>query len=142
VASFIGFVPAEEPRLVVMVLVDEPEASVYGGVVAAPAFGNIARGALRQLAVAPRKPDPVALAAEAVAIPLRRTPDRETTSDTAGETGGAPDFVGLSLREAVEKARAIKVKVKMHGHGHVIQQHPLPGAAWNENRELVLNLQG
>jgi len=42
----------------------------------------------------------------------------------------------------VEKARAIKASVKMHGHGHVIKQHPLPGAVWNESRELVLNLQG
>jgi cell division protein FtsI (penicillin-binding protein 3) len=142
VASFIGFVPADEPRLVVMVLVDEPEASVYGGVVAAPAFGNIARGALRQLAVAPRNPDLMPMATAPMELFPRRAQERETTSDTGGETVGAPDFVGLSLREAVEKARAIKIKVKIHGHGHVIQQHPLPGAVWNENRELVLNLQG
>ena len=54
VSSFIGFVPADNPRLVSLVLVDEPEGNVYGGVVAAPAFRNIAQGALRQLAVAPR----------------------------------------------------------------------------------------
>ena len=57
VASFLGFLPADEPRLVLMVMVDEPEANVYGGVVAAPAFGNIARAALRYLAVAPRDAD-------------------------------------------------------------------------------------
>src|SRR5438132_8634341 len=53
VGSFIGFVPADDPRLVVLVLVDEPEVNVYGGVVAAPVFRNIARGALPHLAVAP-----------------------------------------------------------------------------------------
>jgi cell division protein FtsI (penicillin-binding protein 3) len=142
VASFVGFVPADEPRLVVMVVVDEPEASVYGGVVAAPAFGNIARGALRHLAVAPRKPD-LMPAATAPAEPPRRRPQMKVaTPDSDSRQNGAPDFLGLSLREAVEKARANKVKVRMHGHGHVIKQHPLPGAAWSENGELVLNLQG
>ncbi len=142
VASFVGFVPADEPRLVVLVLVDEPEASVYGGVVAAPAFGNIARGALHELAVAPRKSDLLPIATESSKIPLRRAQGNGASSDAEGESDGAPDFLGLSLREAIEKARGMNVKVKMLGHGHVIKQHPLPGAVWNANRELVLNLQG
>jgi hypothetical protein len=53
-----------------------------------------------------------------------------------------PDFVGLSLREAVEKARAMRVKVKMHGNGYVIRQSPAPGGRWSEEDILVLNLQG
>ena len=55
VASFVGFVPANNPRLVALVLIDEPEVQVYGGVVAAPVFRNLAQGALRRLAVAPQK---------------------------------------------------------------------------------------
>jgi cell division protein FtsI (penicillin-binding protein 3) len=142
VASFVGFVPADEPRFVLMVMVDEPEASVYGGVVAAPAFGNIARGALRHLAVAPRSSDFTPMAKSSPEVPQRRMPIKAASVDNDGGADGAPDFLGLSLREAVEKARAANMKVKMHGHGHVIKQHPLPGAAWNENQELVLNLQG
>jgi cell division protein FtsI (penicillin-binding protein 3) len=141
VASFVGFVPAADPRLVLMVLVDEPEASVYGGVVAAPAFGNIARGALRHLVVAPRNPD-LMPPPNHHAAPLTRRLPRPTAVDEDGEINRAPDFLGLSLREAVEKARAAKVKVRMHGHGHVTKQQPLPGAAWNQNQELILNLQG
>jgi cell division protein FtsI (penicillin-binding protein 3) len=140
VASFVGFVPADAPRFVLMVMVDEPETSVYGGVVAAPAFGNIARAALRHLVVAPRNPDLVPMAAAPMELPQRRLETKTTAPESDGE--GAPDFIGLSLREAVEKARAARVKVKMHGHGHVIKQQPLPGAAWNENQELVLSLQG
>ncbi|HEX9664049.1 MAG TPA: PASTA domain-containing protein, partial [Candidatus Binatia bacterium] len=117
-------------------------ASVYGGVVAAPAFGNIARGALRYLAVAPGKTDPMPATAGPAEPALRRALTKETTPDADARENGTPDFLGLSLREAVEKARAIKVNVKMHGHGHVIKQHPLPGAVWTESRELVLNLQG
>jgi cell division protein FtsI (penicillin-binding protein 3) len=142
VASFVGFVPAEEPRLVVLVMVDEPETSAYGGVVAAPAFGNIARGALRYLAVAPRKPTLTPAAAAPVELATRRAATKETVPDAAVGSNGAPDFLGLSLREAVERARAAKLNVKMHGHGHVIKQQPPPGAAWGENQELVLDLQG
>jgi cell division protein FtsI/penicillin-binding protein 2 len=54
VGSFIGFAPAEDPRLLVSVVVDNPPyGSHYGGTVAAPAFGEIAKFALPHLGVAP-----------------------------------------------------------------------------------------
>jgi cell division protein FtsI (penicillin-binding protein 3) len=56
VASFVGYVPAKEPRLVVLVTVDEPRGSIWGGVVAAPAFQQIARFALQYLEVPPDAP--------------------------------------------------------------------------------------
>ena len=48
-ASFIGFVPADAPRLVILVMIDEPEKSYWGGEVAAPVFQKIARKTLRYL---------------------------------------------------------------------------------------------
>ena len=56
VASFVGFVPATDPRLVVLVTVDEPHSSIWGGVVAAPAFQQIAKFALQYLEVPPDAP--------------------------------------------------------------------------------------
>jgi cell division protein FtsI (penicillin-binding protein 3) len=53
VASFVGLVPATKPRLVVMVMVDEPRGSIYGGVVAAPVFKEIARFNLQHLEIPP-----------------------------------------------------------------------------------------
>jgi cell division protein FtsI/penicillin-binding protein 2 len=53
VASFVGVVPAKDPRLVVLVSVDEPRGAIWGGVVAAPAFAEIARSSLVELEVAP-----------------------------------------------------------------------------------------
>jgi cell division protein FtsI (penicillin-binding protein 3) len=53
VASFVGFAPAHNPRLLVAVVVDQPQGSYYGGVVAAPAFGEIARFALPYLEIPP-----------------------------------------------------------------------------------------
>jgi len=51
VASFIGFAPAQDPRLLVAVIVDQPQGDIYGGSVAAPAFGRIAAFALPYLGV-------------------------------------------------------------------------------------------
>ncbi len=52
---FIGMVPADEPELVVMVLIDEPgKGQYYGGAVAAPVFSNVMRGSLRTLQIPPQ----------------------------------------------------------------------------------------
>lgn len=53
VASFVGAVPAESPRLVILVTIDEPETLRWGGSVAAPTFREIARDALQYLQVPP-----------------------------------------------------------------------------------------
>ena len=53
VASFMGFAPAANPRLLVGVIVDQPKGDYYGGSVAAPAFGEIAGFALPYLGVPP-----------------------------------------------------------------------------------------
>jgi cell division protein FtsI/penicillin-binding protein 2 len=54
IASFIGMVPAGAPRLVVAVIVDEPQGSIYGGSVAAPAFQKIVGWAVPYLGLSPR----------------------------------------------------------------------------------------
>ena len=54
VASFVGFAPAEHPKLLISVMVDEPQGDIYGGSVAAPAFGRIASFALQNLRIPPQ----------------------------------------------------------------------------------------
>jgi cell division protein FtsI (penicillin-binding protein 3) len=57
IASFVGLAPASDPRLVVAVMIDEPNGkNYYGGLVAAPVFSRVMAGALRLLAVAPDAP--------------------------------------------------------------------------------------
>ena len=57
VASFVGFAPVSDPRLVVAVMIDEPSAGkYYGGEVAAPVFAPVMAGALRALGVQPDAP--------------------------------------------------------------------------------------
>jgi cell division protein FtsI (penicillin-binding protein 3) len=54
VASFVGFAPANNPKLLCAVMVDEPQGDIYGGSVAAPAFGQIMSFALPYLRIAPK----------------------------------------------------------------------------------------
>jgi len=57
VASFVGFAPASDPRVVIAVMIDEPSTGAYyGGQVAAPVFAQIAGATLRTLQVAPDGP--------------------------------------------------------------------------------------
>src|SRR5215208_1223473 len=53
VASFVGFAPAEDPKLLVTIVVNQPQGDYYGGTVAAPAFGQIAKFALPYLNIPP-----------------------------------------------------------------------------------------
>ena len=57
IASFVGFAPVSNPRLIIAVMIDEPSAGqYYGGTVAAPVFAKIMEGALRTLGVPPDAP--------------------------------------------------------------------------------------
>jgi stage V sporulation protein D (sporulation-specific penicillin-binding protein) len=56
VGSFIGYVPAEVPKYVILVKIAKPRGAIYGGVVAAPAFAQIARIAMEHAGIAPVLP--------------------------------------------------------------------------------------
>ena len=65
-ASFVGFAPFDRPRIVVMVVIDEPHHGHYGGVVAAPAFREICQKTLDYLNIPPEiHPDSIILARQA-----------------------------------------------------------------------------
>lgn len=139
VASFVGFVPARDPRLVLLVLIDEPQMNVYGGVVAAPVFRHVASGALRHLGVAPEKPEAYLPVGKANLLRVEHG-NGETLKLTTGRQ--VPDFIGLSMRAAIAKVRASKLRAELHGHGYVVKQSPAPGSAWGKSEKLTLSLEG
>jgi cell division protein FtsI/penicillin-binding protein 2 len=53
VSSFIGFLPASAPRILILVTIDSPRRGIYGGTVAAPAFSRLARFCVDHLKIAP-----------------------------------------------------------------------------------------
>lgn len=120
IASFVGFVPADEPRFVLLTLVDEPTVNVYGGVVAAPLFRRIAAPALHSLGVTPNPrflPEVPPGGDHGVVRVSRKTPQRRPP-----RKGSGPDLIGLSMREAVDKARRLEFSVVLRGHGYVVEQ--------------------
>lgn len=145
IGSFVGFVPADRPRAVIVVLIDEPGTSSYGGVVAAPVFRAIAGAVLKRLGVEPA-PAPVEMASLRAA-PAKRN-DRSVRAVPAAaarvgavvEADAMPSFLGLSLREAVNRARAAGWNVEVSGVGYVSEQYPPPGSPLALDRRLALRL--
>jgi len=134
-ASFLGFLPAEEPRLALLVAVDEPEGDVFGGSVAAPAWSAIAAEALRQIGVAPES------AREEVALASIAAADDEPAPDADGDEAPpprtplpapghsvVPDLTGLPARSAVRRLAEAALEPELRGSGRTVAQSPRAGA--------------
>jgi cell division protein FtsI (penicillin-binding protein 3) len=129
-ASFIGFVPAEQPRLTILVIVDEPKTSAYGGVVAAPAFREIALQSLCYLKVPPTVP--LKAKKSEPAVPGEKQPEQNAVVAEAGideGTAGAmmPNFHGMSIRQVLRYMEKNSLNVKILGSGRAVEQNPQPG---------------
>ncbi len=122
VASFGGYVPADRPRLAILVVIDEPKGEEYGGKVAAPVFKQIAEPVLRYLAVPPSIPART-LRTEAPALAAF---SQEPATARAGG-GRVPDLRGLDARAAVASATAAGLRVRTIGSGVVQSQFPQAG---------------
>jgi cell division protein FtsI (penicillin-binding protein 3) len=133
VASFGGYVPADRPQLAILVVVDEPKGSEYGGTVAAPAFKEIAESTLRYLNVPPSIPARTIDVATPTLAALSQRP-----AATAGS--GVPDLRGLDARAAVALATSAGFRIRASGNGVVQTQQPLPGQAMPRDHQVVLTL--
>jgi len=133
VASFGGYVPADRPQLAILVVIDEPKGSEYGGTVAAPAFKEIAESTLRYLNVPPSIPARTL----DVATPMLAT-FSQPPAPAAGL--GVPDLRGLDARAAMALATAAGFRVRSSGSGVVQTQQPLPGEALPNDHQVVLTL--
>lgn len=142
VASFVGFLPADDPRLVILVVLYDVSHGHFGGLYAAPVFSQIASTALERLDVAPVKVSPaydtaslIPFAGGTEPAPRDSLPDDgsvRSAIDTPAEYGGgtvgvAPDFHGESLRGAFAIARERGVEIEVSGGGYVVGQNPAPG---------------
>jgi cell division protein FtsI (penicillin-binding protein 3) len=130
VASFVGIVPAEAPRLVILVVIDEPETSPYGGIVAAPVFSRVASQTLTYLHVDPtiknkKGPFPE-VSQEAMAFEVAE-PIGEGKA-VKGEKKRMPKLLGLSCRQVLQQMEESGLNIKINGHGVVVDQSPKPGA--------------
>ena len=160
VSSFVGVVPADRPRFVVLVMVDEPKGEIYGGLVAAPVFKEIAWAALSDLGVPPeRSPGkadaPLVASAKAERTkPESKKPEPKKTDAVrqlaslilpAALTGApaafpqsVPDFRGLSKRKVLAILDERKLKCRMTGSGVAESQFPAPGSPVPKGEECKI----
>jgi len=136
-ASFVGFVPLDKPRLTILVVVDEPTTSPYGGVVAAPAFSAIAQQSLCYLKVpldksVKKKPAPV----EQKSAPQPEPQAAEGGTVEGGDAGAMPNFRGMSMRQVLRIMEKRGLNVKLQGSGRAVEQNPAPGRPINTQEEV------
>lgn len=146
-ALFSGMLPAQDPRVVIVVSLDEPQGDHTGGLVAAPIFARIATVAMQTLGVLPT--EEVSLADDEtgeqqsakVSVASERLPAIDTTTVKAGTV---PSFMGLTVRQAVERSVELQLEteLEMYGSGWVVKQEPSPGTKLSSVRSLQLFLGG
>jgi cell division protein FtsI (penicillin-binding protein 3) len=135
--SFMGFFPAENPQIAILVILDEPQRDKWGGVAAAPVFRNIGEQILTRFKTN---------------IRVNFAPDKEKTADdmklrlisapaplanqTAleGDEAAVPDFRGMTIRDALRKAKEKGIEVRVIGSGWATAQQPAAGLPAPENR--------
>ncbi|MDI6782909.1 MAG: penicillin-binding protein [bacterium] len=150
-SSFVGFVPAEAPRVVITVIINEPSAGFYyGGTVAAPVFKAVAEEALTQLGVHPSLPpapnayevrDWIPASAGMTSAPLPTVIPAKSGTGVRMVTyaGGSsaegwkpapllmPDVRGLTKRKIAYLLSPYKMGMRFVGSGVAVEQSPAPG---------------
>jgi len=139
-AYFGGFTPSGAPEIVILVALDEPKGTAYGGIVAAPVFSDVGGWTLNHLNVAPS-------ITMAMASPDRAKPssdDRWSKTERQQVVSGldllglVPDVSGLGVREVVRKAKALGLRVIVKGSGLAVEQSPTPGLPLRGDTPLVV----
>jgi cell division protein FtsI (penicillin-binding protein 3) len=128
VLSFVGFAPTDDPRLAMLVMLDEPKNEKWGSEAAAPVFNAIGREILRYLEVAPRDVQPLQIVTgpEAVAPRVRLVSTAAEPVDADG-TKRMPDLTGKTLRQALIALEPLGVEVRLAGQGRIVRQMPAAG---------------
>jgi cell division protein FtsI (penicillin-binding protein 3) len=128
-ASFMGFFPAEDPRMVILVVLDEPEVNRWGGAAAAPLFKRVSEQILRcsnssmevREVAAGEKDEMTQI------IQASTAEDIITYRDIGDDKSVIPDFGGMSLREVLRIAQSRGIEIRTAGSGWAVNQKPSPG---------------
>ncbi|MCR4430051.1 MAG: stage V sporulation protein D [Tepidanaerobacteraceae bacterium] len=119
VASFEGFVPADNPRLAALVIIDEPSGGIiYGGQIAGPVFQKVASDAMNYLGIKPEIPQKL-----------------ENSSVKV------PDLRNLFVEDAKKILQKEGLAVRVEGEGYVVSsQVPVPGTEVDKNTTVILKV--
>ena len=133
IGSFVGYLPADAPRAVILVMIDEPAGRGFGGTVAAPVFQKVGAAVMKAMGVEPEGPAGVTPLPPETVVEVA---DVEPVEDVPANE--VPSFFGMSMREAMVRAHEVGFDVRLHGSGWVVGQEPRPGAPRPDDRRLAL----
>jgi len=149
-AWFTGVAPADDPRIVIVVMLDEPAGLAHtGGATAAPLFARVAAAQLVRHGILTRPELPLPRTASAQPdrdhaeerVRAEGAPTPRTSRPSRGEEETQPgpmiatlhnrvllpDFIGLSTDEVRRATTGIGLEVEMLGRGRAVSQYPAPG---------------
>lgn len=122
-ASFLSFAPAEDPKIMALVIIDEPQGTYYGGTIAGPVMKEVLENALPYLGVEPSYSE-------------------EELKKEEVQKIVTPNFRGLSLSDAKKCAEEAGIGVDIQGEGKVVvSQFPLAGETINKTTKIILYTQ-
>jgi len=124
-ASFVGFFPADDPAVALLVVLGNPRGGRHGGDVAAPVFRRVAR---RWAGTVPSVVD--RMTQQAGSAPEKNTdaPQSSTRSLPDERPEAMPDLTGLGTRQAVAWLHEHGVDPRLDGQGEIVRQRPRAGA--------------
>ncbi|MDZ4745835.1 MAG: penicillin-binding transpeptidase domain-containing protein [bacterium] len=123
-ASFVGFYPADNPRVAMIVMLDRPSTSIYGGSTAAPIFRRIVQKTMTMLALDDQVMKKIAASAEADSVVV-------------------PDIRGLDVLTAdtVVRRLGLRMQDSLPDSAMIMRQEPLPGTRVERAATVHVELQ-
>ena len=132
--SFMGFFPADNPQVAILVILDEPQRDKWGGVAAAPVFKSIGEQILNCFKTGIRE-TPVFEKDKTAKVELVSTEQTlAPQSVDERDESSMPNFMGLTIREAMKKAKAESIELKISGNGWAMRQYPPAHTPLGEER--------
>ncbi|MBE6102101.1 MAG: PASTA domain-containing protein [Selenomonas ruminantium] len=141
IASFCGFAPVEDPKVTVLVIIDDPTlGSYYGGQIAAPVAGRIFAQLMRYMHIEPTSE--VLMDIETVPQPHERPkPKKVFQGEVPNGKVVMPDFIGMSLREAARKAAENGLTFEGEGSGVAASQSIEPNTLVDAGTAITVYFQ-
>jgi len=132
VASFVGVLPADDPKAVVLIMLDEPSNHAHGGTAAAPVFRRVAEGLIKYWGIPPQ----LQLASRIEPLPL--SPRQGERRRLYKDPSRMPDLRGLSVRRVLRLLEGKGVIPVVEGWGLLQDQNPPPGKRLRRGEKVWL----
>ncbi|MDY6844775.1 MAG: penicillin-binding transpeptidase domain-containing protein, partial [Thermodesulfobacteriota bacterium] len=138
--SFIGCIPAKNPKVSILVMVDEPNGIAYGGTIAAPIFKTVGEKVLNYLCVFPENvpKDTYATLREHNGSNIEDMINIEKVCYKKGLLR-TPDFTTMTIRAVIRHATERGIAIRLRGNGIAFSQSPLPGRYMKSSDTITVN---